>query len=42
MFRAPFAHHQELTTIALLLVGNQQQLENQTTYVVTNAIVVSS
>jgi len=43
-----YAHHQVLTTIALLLVldlilvGNQQQLQNQTAYVVTNAIVVSS
>jgi len=50
------AHHQELTTIALVttafgpdthpsclhITPNQQQLENQTAYVVTNAIVVSS
>ena len=50
-----YAHHQELTTIALVtafgpethlsylhLTSIQQQLENQTAYVVTNAIVVSS
>ena len=46
-----YAHHQELTTTAfgpetdpsyLHLTPNQQQLENQTVYVVTNAIVVSS
>ena len=41
-----YAHYQELKTIALVtcmhLTSNQQQLENQTAYMVTDAIVVSS
>jgi len=47
-----YAHHQEITTIALVtssrvavgwkLTPNQQQLENQTACVVTKAIVVIS
>jgi len=38
-----YAHHQELTHPSCLhLTSNQQQHENQTAYVVTNAIVVSS
>jgi len=38
-----YAHHQELTTASCLhLTSIQQQHENQTFYVVTNATVVSS
>jgi len=47
-FRHHYAYHQELTkfpdthTTRLHLISIQQQFENQTASVVTNAIVVSS